>query len=257
VIPPNAQITPLPPDPSSFGSAGQFASACGAVAPIDLRIDRADGVLLAEGHLDLPCGVIGSDSGVEVTLSAPEVSQRHAALQVVGGRVLVTDLGSRTGIGGPAGRRPFAWLGVDSPVEIGPFRLTLRGPVADVPPTDTNPLAPDPAAVAGLPRAVVLFLSGRSSRPEWAVNRLVTFVGQAPGCKISLVSDDVAGYHCSLVFTPTGLWVVDLHAPVGVTVNGTPVRYARLAEGDELHIGRFRLGVRYPDGDPVRGPVTK
>lgn len=49
---------------------------------------------VAEGH---PARVIGRSSDADIPLGDPEASRRHAALQVAGGALYVTDLGSRNG----------------------------------------------------------------------------------------------------------------------------------------------------------------
>ena len=237
-----------------------FVEACGLKAPIDLRIVRSDGAVLAEGELDLPCAVAGRDSHCEVTLLDAEISLRHACLQAVGGRVLVADIGSQTGLhlsGAAAGpeRQPFLWLTPTDPVAIGPFRITLRKPLF-VRPTapETSPFLPDAAAIASLPRVAVKFLNGKTVKSEWIVNRLITFVGRSKDCKISLAADDVAPFHCYFVLTPDGLWVVDLLSRDSISVNGEAVRYAHLKTGDFVQVGRFRLGFEYLD-DPSMAQV--
>ena len=241
-----------------------FAAACGLRSPIDLRIVRKDGAVLAEGQLDLPCALAGRDPECEVTLLDAQISLRHACLQAVGGRVLVADIGSRTGLHqtefeGAAGpdRQAFLWLTPTDPVAVGPFRISLRKPLF-VRPTapETSPFLPDPAATHALPRVAVRFLNGKTVTGQWVVNRLVTFVGRARDCKISLAADDIDPFHCYFVLTPDGLWVVDLLSRAGVRVNGEPTRYAHLKTGDELQVGRFRLGLAYLDeAAPTRAPA--
>ena len=250
--------------PVTAADLSPFAEACGLRHPIDLRVVRADGVVLAEGELDIPCALVGRDPVCEVTLTDADVSLRHACVQAVGGRVLVADIGSRTGLSVGGKRTPVAWLTPTDPVVLGQFHLSLRRPLLTRPTIpDASPLAPDPAAVADLPRVGVRFLNGRSANAEWVVNRVVTFVGRAGDCKISLAADDIAPYHCYFVLTPAGLWVVDLLTAVGVCVNGDPVRFHLLLHGDRIHVGRFRLGVQYLDAPagpaappPARPPLS-
>ncbi len=233
-----------------------FADACGLRRPIDLRVVRADGVVLAEGELDIPCAIVGRDPACEVTLTDADVSLRHACIQAVGGRVLVADIGSKAGLGIGGRRTQVAWLTPTDPVEIGQFRLTLRKPLFTRPTLpDASPLSGQPAAVARLPRVAVQFLNGKSVKARWVVDRPVTFVGRARECKITLSADDIAPYHCYFVLTPAGLWVVDLVTAAGVRVNGEAVRFALLAPGDRLKIGRFRLGIADPD-DPADSKTT-
>ena len=234
-----------------------FTEACGLKTPIDLRILRDDGTVLAEGELELPCALVGRDNVCEVTLLEADISLRHACIQAVGGRVLLADIGSRLGVSYGNERQPFVWLTPTTPVFLGSFRITLRRPLF-VRPTipDLSPFLPQSPSTDALPRVGVRFLNGKSIKTEWIVNRAVTFVGCAQDCKISLGADDIAPYHCYFVLTPQGLWVVDLLTEVGIRVNGEPVRYARLNTGDQLQVGRFRLGFQYLDEAPVSVVLT-
>jgi pSer/pThr/pTyr-binding forkhead associated (FHA) protein len=226
----------------------QFAQACGATRPLDLRVDLADGGVLAEGSVHMPFTLIGRDDACDVTLTDAEVNPRHAWLQVVGGRVFAVDLGSRTGLGWADGTTGSGWLDVGVPVRVGPFLVRLRSPVADAPttfPPRYSPLQSDRQATRTRPPAVLEFRNGRRARDRWTVNRLVTLVGRAPECKIHLTGEDIVGYHCGLVLTAEGLWVVDLSGR-GVVVNGERMRVSPLRDGAELWVGRFLIGVNSP-----------
>ena len=237
----------------------RFAEACGATAPLDLRVELAGGGVLAEGSLDQPFTLVGRDDACDVTLSDPEINLRHAWLQVLGGRVYAMDLGSRTGLMWPSGARGPGWLDVGVPARIGPFLLRLRAPASDRPselPPDYNPLASDPEAKSQF-GAALEFRNGRRARDRWQVNRLLTLVGRAADCKIHLTADDISHYHCGLVATPVGLWVVDLSGR-GVVVNGERMRVAALPHGAELWVGRFLIGCQYQVPPPSgRLPQTR
>lgn len=229
----------------------RFAEACGAWAPLDLRVHLADGTLLAEGVLDGPSAVLGNSTDCDVTLTAPEVSARHAVLQVIQGRVLAVDLGSQTGVFGPNGRVQSTWVEADSPVGIGPFYLSLRGMIGESPLfAGNNPLLPNADRTSRLPKVIVQFLKGKAGRAEWPVSRELTFVGKAEACKLGLTANDVADFHCYFLLTPRGVWVVDLLAEGGIQVNGERVRICLMSPDDVLEVGRFRLGFAYPDGMP-------
>jgi pSer/pThr/pTyr-binding forkhead associated (FHA) protein len=224
----------------------RFANACGAIDPLNLRVDLVGGGVLAEGSVAQPFTLVGRDDACDVTLSDPEINPRHVWLQVLGGRVFAVDLGSRTGLQWPSGARGPGWLDVDLPARVGPFLLRLRAPVSDRPsdyPPDYNPLASNPDAKARLGVALE-FRNGRRAKDRWHVNRLLTLIGRAPDCKIHLTADDISPYHCGIVATRVGLWVVDLSGR-GVVVNGERMRVAPLPQGAELWIGRFLLGCQY------------
>ncbi len=224
----------------------RFADACGATAPLNLRVDLAGGCLLAEGSLAQPFTLVGRDDSCDVTLSDPDINPRHAWLQVLGGRVFAVDLGSRTGLKWPTGECGSGWLDVGTPVRVGPFLLQLNAPLADRAgafPATYNPLASD-AGVKARPSVVLEFRNGKRARDRWAVSRLITLVGRSPDCKIHLNADDISPYHCGLVSTRSGLWVVDLSGR-GVVVNGERMRVAPLPAAAELWVGRFLIGCQY------------
>lgn len=224
----------------------RFAEACGATAPLNLRVDLAGGGVLAEGKLDQPYTLVGRDDSCDVTLSDPEINLRHAWIQVIGGRAFAVDLGSRTGLLWSGGVRGSGWLDVGTPVRIGPFLFRLRSAPSDKPstyPADYNPLAADTGAKSR-PSVALEFKNGRRAKDRWPVNRLITLIGRAADCKIHLTADDIAQYHCGLVSTRSGLWVVDLSGR-GVVVNGERMRVSPLAQGAELWVGRFLIGCQY------------
>ena len=47
----------------------------------------------------------------------------------------------------------------------------------------------------------------------------LALIGRSPACKIRIVEPDVSKFHCSVVLTPHGVWVVDLYGQNGVFVN--------------------------------------
>jgi pSer/pThr/pTyr-binding forkhead associated (FHA) protein len=234
----------------------RFAEACGATAPLHLRVDLVDGGRRAEGSVAMPFSLVGRDDACDVTLTDPEVNPRHAWLQVLGGRVLVVDLGSRAGLEWPGQGSGSGWLDVGVAVRIGPFHLRLCSPVTSQPvsfPPRYSPLQSDQKTLQAATTFNLEFRNGKRARDRWTVNRLVTLVGRAPECKIRLNADDIAAYHCGLVLTPSGLWVVDLSGR-GVVVNGERMRVSPLRQGAELWVGRFLIGMQRtgPAGEPGR-----
>ncbi|HJZ59199.1 MAG TPA: FHA domain-containing protein, partial [Gemmataceae bacterium] len=226
----------------------RFAEVCGATGPLDLRVDLPEGGVLAEGSVHQPFTLIGRDDACDVTLTDPEVNLRHAWLQVIGGRVYAVDLGSRTGLVWPDGQSGCGWLAIGTPVRVGPFRIHLRSPPSPQPAPISpsyDPLRSDPTLARARPSVFLEFRNGKRAKDRWAVNRVITLVGQSEACKIHLNSDDIASHHCALVLTPVGLWVVDLSGR-GVVVNGERMRVAPLPHGAELWVGRFLIGCHYP-----------
>ncbi|MFM8271675.1 MAG: FHA domain-containing protein, partial [Gemmata sp.] len=240
----------MPSDPT----IALFADACGATGPLGLRVDLVGGALLAEGAVAQPFTLVGRDDFCDVTLSDPEINPRHAWLQVIGGRVYAVDLGSRTGLRWPTGASGSGWLDPGAPVRLGPFALRLSAPVSDRPAAfdpDYKPLLADPATRTR-PAVALEFRNGKRAKDRWPVNRMLTLVGRSPDCKVHLNADDISLYHCGLVNTRAGLWVVDLSGR-GVVVNGERMRVAPLPHGAELWVGRFLIGCHRTAPEPPGG----
>lgn len=238
--------------------AARFAEACGATAPLELVVERDDGIIVAAGSLAQPFALIGREPVSDVHLPDNDINPRHAFLQVVGGRVFAADLGSKTGLEWPTGRRTYGWMNPEEPVRVGPYRLYLANPVAVRPQEfgpSFHPLAAGPD-VPPLPKVDVHFRNGRAGRTAWNVNRVITIIGRAKDCKIHLGGEDVSQFHCYLTLTPDGLWVNDLLGRGGIRVNGHSVRCQRLNHSDELTVGRFVLAIHYADAPGDTGTVS-
>lgn len=240
----------------------RFAEDCGADAPLNLRVE-SNGSVLAEGTVQQPFTLLGRDDSCDVTLTDPEVNLRHAWLQVIGGRPFLIDLGSRTGLVWPTGPRSHGWLDVGTSVSVGPFHFMLRSSPSSQPttwPIGFNPLRADPETLSTRPAVGLEFRNGRRPRDRWPVNRMITLIGRSPECKIHLNADDIASYHCGLVLTPSGLWVVDLSGR-GVVVDGERMRVAPLRNASELWVGRYLIACVYPAAGAtpalaVQSPIT-
>ena len=204
-----------------------FLNACGAEGPLLLSTESPGAPGGETRAFDLPFVLVGRDPRSDLRLSDREVSDRHAYLQLVDGQVICVDLGSRSGVYQAGKRQRLAYLERDRAIRIGPYRIRLLA--GDAPPA---PVADPPCA------ARVLELAHRSvSRSRCDLPKGLALVGSAADCQIRLVDPSVSSYHCSLVHTTQGVWVVDLLGQGGVRVNGQDVGYARLHEGDALQVG--------------------
>ncbi len=82
----------------------------------------------------------------------------------------------------------------------------------------------------------------------------VALIGRSESCQVVLRDESVSRFHASLIRTSKGVWIVDLLAREGVSVNGVKVRWAWLDEGDEVRIGHFTFILRY---DAPPGQITR
>ncbi len=238
---------PIPPDGALAASTMKsFLNACGLREPLRIVVEgpRAAG----PRTLPQPFAVIGRDSRADVMLDDERVSRRHVYLQVVAGHVFWLDLETRTGTCDETGTRKSGWLTGGGLLEIGPF-VIRRAPSSDPALESVNRPGESPLVVRAftrepLPEVALEFLNGPSQATVWPMNRVMSLIGSAQGCKFRLTDPSVSPFHASLLRTPEGLWVIDLRGGRSITVNGEPVRFRPLDDGDVLGIGRYRINIR-------------
>ncbi len=210
--------------------------------------------------LSRPFAVLGRDPRCDLVLNDPRISLRHCYLQAIGPKLLCVDLGSESGIDGGRGPVRACWIDRRHAVGIGGRIIRLAGASESAAAQDesTSQWASSEAGSFDderllsrpMPR-VVLEFEANNVKTRWRMKRAVALVGSATGCAVRLNGSSVSPYHCALVLTGLGLWVVDLLGAVGsplqdgISVNGRGVRFARLDPGDVLRIGQFRVNVRH------------
>jgi len=238
-----------------------FLSACGILGPLQLAIrgpsSNESGVRLVHQ----PFALIGRDQRADVPLDHSLVSRRHVYLQIIEKQGFWIDLDSRSGTFSDGRLRKAGWLEPGKTIRIGPFELQqLSGGGSAEENRDNglesriSPLVARSHGPQPLPEVALEFLNGPSRAASWPMNRVMSLIGSASGCKFRLADPSVSSFHCSLLKTPLGLWVIDLLGPDGISVNDALVRYALLADNDVLKVGRYRIRVhsRFTDRE-LRG----
>jgi pSer/pThr/pTyr-binding forkhead associated (FHA) protein len=227
-------------------SADAFLDACEATGPLQLDLEEAGAT--RQVLLHQPFALIGRHPRADLHLDDPEVSRRHAYLQIVGGYVYCLDLHSRTGTHWQQEPEHSSdWFSPGQVITIGPCRLRLIKGGREGQPPDANlhtPLESGDRGAAALPEVTLDFTNARPSLPPWLMNRPLVLLGAAGECKVRMHDLQVSGFHASLVNTPKGLWVVDLCGRGGIAVNGVLLRMARLDDGDQLRVGEIIIRVR-------------
>ncbi len=223
----------------------RFLRACGAIEPLRLGVDGPHGPEDVDRLLSQPYILVGRGPEADLRLDHPEVSRRHAYLQLIAGRLFCVDLSSRTGTCWETGPAPWGWVDPDRGIRIGPFHLCLRNQRRDaiqVGEAATEPLPTSRAFdLPGLSEVTLEIFDLSVEYPMWRMNRVLVLVGRSQLCKVRLSSPEVSGLHASLVRTTEGVWVVDLNSREGVFVNGQRVRASRLEDGDDLRIGPHQI----------------
>jgi predicted component of type VI protein secretion system len=228
-------------------SRNLFLHACGSAGQFGLDVEPAGQAGPVRKAFDLPFALLGRDEQSDLVLDDGQVSRRHAYLQMIGGRLWCTDLGSRTGLRWEDGREGPGWLEAGRYVQVGPYRIRRADVEPAAPPAvadDRNPLESGKRRHTR-PGVVLEFLNAPTPQPPYRVTRKITLVGKASLCKVQLASASMAYVHCSLVHTPEGLWAVDLDRRTGISVAGRRVRWTRLDHGDELLVGKLKIRVLY------------
>lgn len=217
--------------------------------------------------LEKPFMLVGRSGECDICFKDREVSYRHAYLQLLNERLLVVDLGSRTGTSWKGNRRRSGWLLPGREVQFGPHliklvrlnkyeddypkegesNLELRELIAkEQKNADTRPF----------PHATLELLSVNSKSPTGKTLVLkpgVTLIGRSRVAQIRLKHDSVSHVHSSLVLTQNGLWLIDLLGRGGSYVNGEQVEFALLQRGDVLSVGAFHLRVETGHMKPLTG----
>jgi pSer/pThr/pTyr-binding forkhead associated (FHA) protein len=223
-----------------------FREACGG-GPLELNIEymgRQDTTYRVLYH---PHALIGRDPRSDLVLDHADVNLRHAYLQRLAGRIYCVDLDSRHGTHWESGRKKSGWLDYDRAVRVGPYWIrpdrVIQGH-ADVPP-DEKDWPP-------LPNVTFEFLNSKQASRIWKMVPILALVGKSEECRVRLVAPSVSTFHCSLVRTPYGVWVVDLLGRGGIWVNDALVRCIRLDEDDQLQVGSFLMRVHYDNAPQLQ-----
>ncbi|WP_406701339.1 FHA domain-containing protein (plasmid) [Singulisphaera sp. Ch08] len=210
-----------------------FLDASGAGGPLQWAIECRGSAVVERFTFDQPFLVVGRNPVSDLHLPHPEVSDRHAYLQLVGGRLACVDLGSDAGTYLDGCCQRFGWVDPGGTIRIGPYRLRLASedciPKAAGSETTRQP-------------TMALELSHRSIRSSsCSVTEDLILVGSSADCQVRLLDLSVSNVHCALIRTSKGNWLVDLLGRGGITINGTKTRIGRIVNGDEFRLGNSRV----------------
>ena len=237
-----------------------FGTICETAPPLELNVSGSGWDGGERRVFEHPFVLIGRDEQCCLCLNDATVSRRHAYLQQLGERVFCVDLGSRTGTRWEGEPRPAGWFLPDRGIQVGPFTLaladTVRGGGA---PQAESAEAGDPLQdrindERHLPRFHITV--DNEVRSLFRMNRVLALVGSSPACRVRLRHAGISPYHCSLVRTPEGVWVLDLLSGTGTRLNGQPIRWARVNEGDQLRVGPYLLRLGYEEESTTTGSIV-
>lgn len=235
-------------------SINGFMIACGMTGPLELEVRDSRNGAVQQRVYHQPYVVVGRMAVADLPLDDEAISRRHAYLQVVGGRIYCIDLASRAGVQWDDETYGSGWMGPGRGLKLGPFTIRVRGGVPrdpadssgghDLDDEDWPATARGPRTKRPL-RASLEFPGHGVSQPPLRIGRKLTLVGRSPLCKVLLSGAEVSRFHCSLVRTSVGVWLVDLLGRKGTIVDGRPVRSGLLADGDTFEVGSHRVRLHY------------
>jgi pSer/pThr/pTyr-binding forkhead associated (FHA) protein len=209
-------------------------------------------------ELFLPLALLGRNENTDLPLDDPRVSQRHAYVQVIEGRLFGADLRSRTGTHWSSASAGAGWVDRNQPISIGPFTVRFEGHSRARDSThagDWNPLTAASWDHGAGGQVTLESDRGPNLVLVWRLQSVLNLAGRSPTCAIHLQDPTVSSFHCSFLRTPLGTWAIDLLGRGGISLNGRRVRWGRLDDGDRLQIGKYALRVRH-EAQPVAAPTT-
>ncbi|HMK73576.1 MAG TPA: FHA domain-containing protein [Myxococcaceae bacterium] len=213
---------------------------------------------------------IGRAPGNTIQLDQRNVSRRHARLSSQSGALVVEDLHSANGtlLNGERLTVPRPLHDGDQ-LTIGDYGVVLQhdtdthriqvveADVSDTAPRGISDTAPHPVAMlVAEVRPRLLVLTGRLQGTVLTVARTEVRLGKDPQAEISLPYRSLADFHCKLVQSSTGEWLVQGVGQAGVRVNGAPAADAPLRDGDLLELGRLQLRFVGPGDEVPEVPPT-
>ncbi|MBD3672923.1 MAG: FHA domain-containing protein [Planctomycetaceae bacterium] len=233
----------------------QFFDNCGGDPKFQLSCLNIETKELEFFPLEQPYVLLGRAKKCEINLQQGEIGYRHVYLQLLNHRLLVVDLGTRSGTLWDGTPRRSGWLLPGREIQIGNYRIRLvkwknsaqaakdhsEGTDSDV--TMESVLKTDSES---FPHASLELLDARDHSPTGRILVLkpgVTLIGRSRVAQLRLKHESVSHVHSSLVLTQGGLWVVDLLGRDGTLINGEPIKYSRLQAGDHVQVGQFHLRV--------------
>ena len=206
--------------------------------------------------------VFGRDASCDFTVSSDTVSSQHARLELLDGRLTVTDLGSSNGtfVNGERIRERVLNLGdtvkfdvesyrVEGPAD--PARTTLR-PAVGGNATQVRPAVGGAGTtVLPTPTSRLDVVAGMGAR-SFELTKAKCVVGRAAGSDIELSTDSVSSRHAELERTDGAWRVTDLQSTNGTFVNDRRIDSAELKPGDRLRFGDVE--VRFAEDSPRQAP---
>lgn len=216
-----------------------FLASCGLSGPLRLDLEEQSGT--HSRFFEVPFVVVGRDPRADLVVDHPTVSRRQVYLQVISGQIFYVNIGSQRGLDSEPEQARQGWFAEPLGICVGPIQVHAGGGLSG--PALGDALSSRSLDHSPLP-GVILEFPQQANRPSWKLSRVLTLLGRTPECRLRFLDPEISKFHCSLLRTPSGVWVVDLLGRTGISLNGLPIRWAQLKDCDELQVGRHLIRVR-------------
>ncbi len=89
----------------------------------------------------------------------------------------------------------------------------------------------------------------------YPIQQEVTTLGKAPSCDVALTDSFASDVHCKILVRGNRILLFDLNSTNGSLINGVRVREADLEEGQEIQIGKTKIGIELVAEDRKIEPI--
>ncbi len=206
-------------------------------------------------ELNQVVSIIGSGESCDVILSSKRVAESHAAIVLLGSAAYLCDLDGTGGTQLNGKRVRWARMEGTDAVAIGPFTF-----VAEVESAPEYAVMEEPIFAVTGPADV------------GTINSIdpILVVGRDATCDVVISHESVAPRHCLVVWTRQGPVVRALSGRQATRLNGRPIQFGYINNGDSIGAGAYELrfeagvgvattrksapseGLKYPSGVRIR-----
>src|SRR5207245_11015219 len=156
-------------DAVSNHSMELFLQACRWRGPLRLSVESQGQSLTMERVLHQPFALVGCDPRMDLFLSHPQVSRRHAYLQLLGGKLFCIDLQSQSEAHGQGD--------TEQAIRIGPFSLRAAADDGEEPPPLAEFSAFDSSTEEDLPEVALEFVNRLPGPMVWRMATTLALIG--------------------------------------------------------------------------------
>jgi hypothetical protein len=239
----------------------RFLAGCGVFGRWGISVSQP-GAVVEENAFSQAFAIVGNGKGTNLHLPGSEMGRKHAYLQVLKGGLFCVDLSPRRGVRWGDQCQPYGWVRPGESIGVGPYTLDLCAIDQDSWLARSAMPQPDPLDHATnekfrvRPIVVEISNAGKVLAMEH-MSQVMALVGRSPMCLFRLNHPSVSEFHCSLVRSPPGLWIVDLLSRPGTFVGDKRISFGQMKEGQSIQIGDYSLRFRYlrrpgtPNGEVV------